>query len=693
MKRYAGTLLTAVLFLYSNAYAATLYRDTVACTNTYSIANRTCTGSDGSSYTTNATAIAAMVAGDTILVRAGTYDDRISFVNRTGSSGARRTFKAYPGETVTFRSTTTSSYGLLLSSSTYITIQDLTIDGVNSITPQSNRIEGDSTNEILIENVVFKNWIDGNGLYIDSGSNITLRRTTYQDNGDYTTCADGKRQYGLYVHDGTNVVIENSVFIGNASAGIHLYPGPFTGVTVRRNDIHGNSRCSQVVIGGMIVAADSSGGNITGVKIYENIIYSNPGNTSQGNGGGIRLYASGGRTQVGTEIYRNTIYNNLNNTGDAYGINVQAGPSGTIIKNNHVVANGSGQILNAGTGTVQSGNRTTGTLTDCTVSTTNFTQKAGSACAGAGVADGLPVNSSVPDIGAFQTFGFAFCEVPVSAPNTIQVTFTSNVGGLGDVLTTFTARANTVNNPLSGSASKIGDTIISLPVSSGYLPGDSADISWSSGGLTDAIGIGGTLHQPFLQTLTNQSCTNNSGGAGTHVFTLETYEFHGVHGPEATTDIRGAENVANYEVVRGGAFRVRVAVKCSVSDCPPTGFYPYYSTDGVNYIIIPNVFDSGNIGFCGSYYTNIGVEDRTITTNQLSTAGTFVPGGVLLYAVAIPTISGLNVGYKTELEYCIALDDDATGVLYIQLRQQNGGSVAASVTPKITVINPMGSGF
>lgn len=672
--------------------AATLYRDTVACTGNYSVANRNCTGSDGSSYTSNANAIAAMVAGDTILVRAGTYDDRVSFVNRTGSSGARRTFKAYPGEAVVFRSTTTSSYGLLISSSTYITIQDLTIDGINSTSSLSNRIEGSTTTEIVFEGVTFKNWIDGNGIYVTAASNVIFRRSNFLDNGDYTTCTTGQLQYGIYVHDGTNITVEKSVISGNANGGVHLFPGPLTGVSFLNNVVTNNSRCSASAIGGLIVAADSTGGNISGVKIHGNLIYGNPSVGTLGNGGGVRAYASGGRTVTGIELLRNTIYNNQANAGTAYGINIQSGPSGTIIGNNHIVANESGQILDAGTGTVQFGNRTTGAITDCTVSTTDFAQKAGSLCIDAGVSDGLPSNG-LPDIGAFQTFTFASCQVPNGAAGTIQITFTSNVNLLGSTLTTFTARRNGSNNALTGAATKIGDTIVSIPVTTTYVGGDTVDWSWASGGFTDNAQIGGTLNQPFLP-VTNQSCTNNAGGAPTHVLTQKMFQYRGVYGPENTTDIRGAENRSTYTAIRSGGTRLRIAVQDSVSNAPAVAFFLHYAKDGGSYSQLTDTFGSDHVAFCGDRYSNMGVENRTTTTNQLSLSGTFVPGAVILTSNAIPTVTGLNVGYKVESEYCVAWDALASGVYTFRLYNQDGTAIAydAGATPSVTV-GPLQANF
>lgn len=64
-----------LLLVATAGWGATLYIDGTsgACAGNYSIANRTCTGTDGSSYAAFNTAAAAASAGDTIYWRAGTY--------------------------------------------------------------------------------------------------------------------------------------------------------------------------------------------------------------------------------------------------------------------------------------------------------------------------------------------------------------------------------------------------------------------------------------------------------------------------------------------------------------------------------------------------------------------------------------------------------------------------------------------
>lgn len=321
----------------------------------------------------------------------------------------------------------------------------------------------------------------------------------------------------------------------------------------------------------------------------------------------------------------------------------------------------------------------------------DFSQKSGSLCIDAGANVGLPYNGSAPDIGAFETFTFAACEVPNSTPNTIQITFTSNANLLGSTLTTFTARRNGSNNALTGAASKIGDTIVSLPVTTTYTGGDTADWSWASGGFTDNARVGGTLNQPFLP-ITNQSCTNNAGGAPTYSLTQAAFQYRGVYGSETTTDIRGADNLSSYDVVVNGGLRVRTAITNAVSNAPSVGLVLWYAKNGGAYAAVPDSFGADGIAMCGTRYPNIGVTSGAPTTNQMATSGTFVPGAVVLRALAIPTITGLDVGYKTELEHCVTWDETASGSYTFRLYEQSGAALGAyAQTPSVVLVPPRSS--
>lgn len=398
--------------------------------------------------------------------------------------------------------------------------------------------------------------------------------------------------------------------------------------------------------------------------------------------------------------YYNNVCDGFGNGASNYFMLIRSGANNNILKNN--VCAGTCTISNSGTGTDCGGtcSTTNPTITMAThfrdPANGDYTLKAGSSQIDAGLDAGFPYNGSGRDRGAHETFVFASCEVPSDATSTVRVTFTNNahpplLPATG--ATTFTVRKNGSSNAVSGSVDRSGDGIYVIPVTNSYAGGDTVDISLSTNNITDSALIGGDANQPYVGTLTNQSCTNNAAGAPAHTFTQAAFELHDWLGDEDAPVILPygfastgeAENFANYKVRKGGKIRLRFSIVCGGANCPPTAFNLYRSTGGAYSPLTDSFGVSGGFKFCGEVVgapTNGGP-----TTNQLSTAGTFVAGGVMYTASAVPTISGLNTGYKTELEYCVDVRDTAsTGNVDFRVYQQDGTALNAhTVTPRIVI--------
>lgn len=541
----------------------------------------------------------------------------------------------------------------------------------------------------------------GIGVY---ASNVTVRRNHVR-NIARTLCSNSSfGNAGVFINNGlSNILVEKNLIhtigrlrngesgcvttISQHDHGIYITWG--TDITVRYNVVYDTNR-------GYAMNIYSTSSSVhTRYKIYNNTF---AGRSPTG--------APSGHIIIGGIWTNSEIKNNIFYQPDADLIiqrfNLSASSSGNVISYNRTNLNLPGTDFLFGTSTptgFTSSNNTENvalglanascTQADGGCENADFTLAAGSVAIDAGTNVSLPYNGSAPDVGAFETLVFASCEVPFGAANTIELTFTSNAHLLGDTLTTFTARRNGSNNALTGAATKIGDTIVSLPVTTTYVGGDTVDISWASGGFGDHILIGGLLNQPFLP-VTNQSCTNNAGGAPTFTFTQAAYRFHGLYGLQAAPDWRGAENVATFSVQKGGAFRLRLAIVCGVAACDPTGFYLRYATGG-GYTLIPDTFAAGNIALCGGTYSGSTIpSDGTVTISLLSTAGTFVPGAIIFTAAAVPTLTLAN-GNKSELEYCIRFDTDATGTYTFRLYKQSGDPLDAhTVTPSVTVTDYQG---
>ncbi len=664
-------------------WAATYYMGTSG-----SDANSCATAQNsGTRKRTFASASTCLSPGDTLIVGDGTYTEimNISVSLNAGTSSNRITIQAENRRQATFAPGGASTRALTLLRS-YYTVEGFVFNCTSTASGDntacfSNNVTSGINNVWLIDNEFYNS--QGGGGYAGGGSSgWIIEYNTIHDNGWAT---DYHQSNGLYFPSLVNSIIRRNEFYHNECVAIRFGNSSTTGGDstdniAEYNYIHDNGDgfggvedCTSE--GAAILLAGSR--NVARYNLIKNQWRY-----------GLLFYSFSPHVETDNSAYNNTVYN-----ASFYCIDTRTNVFNSTAKNNHLAACGLGATRDTGTGTVYSNNRTTGTITDCTVSTSDFTQKAGSSCIDAGVDVGLSYNGSAPDIGAFETFVFSSCEVPNSAASTIQITFTSNTNVLGSTLTTFTARRNGSNNALTGAATKIGDNIVSLPLTTTYVGGDTADISWASGGLTDSALIGGSLNQPYVQTLTNQSCTNNSGSAPTFTLTQVTHEYHGVYGLEASPDIRSAEGVSTYSVIAGGAFRIRYAITCGGANCDSTGFYVYYATGG-GYAAVPDTFGAGNVAFCGSTFVDPLIPSNgSSTTNQLSTGGTFVPGGIVFSANAIPTISGLNNGYKTELEYCIRFDTDASGTYTFRLYNQTGSALDTyTITPSVVIASPQSSG-
>lgn len=446
----------------------------------------------------------------------------------------------------------------------------------------------------------------------------------------------------------------------------------------------------------------SSGGG--GHQIYNNVCR-NSGEDA--NFRGININPQLGKTTLtGITIYNNTIYDVKH--ASAYGIRASANmqtPSGATVKNNIVLPVTGGAISDASgvSALVLVSNRTSGTASAIFTNpgSGDLTLKAGSVAIDAGTACVGSYNGASCDQGAYEVPVFSSCVVNAGATSVVRVTLTNNRHppmNPASTVTGVTFRKNTVSNPVV-SVLRVGDNIYDFTLTNAYIGSDTPDMSASSTNWTDSALIGNTSNQPFVTTLTNQSCTNNAGGAPAHTFTQARYELHDWRGLEASPTMLphgyastgAAENFANYKVVAGGKIRVRFALTCGGANCPDSAFYPYVSTGG-GYARILDDFSVHNIKMCGTPDGTDQPSNGSASTNQLSTAGTFAAGGVVFTSNAVPTITGLNNGYKTEIEYCFALNTTASGNFDIRMYLEDGTALNTyTVTPRL-VAEPAAAG-
>ena len=670
---------------------------------TYYVATTGSDSADGSSGTPwrnpQKCATPPVAAGDTCLVRDGTYSVNgpqvilisSSQSSASGTAASPITIKADNDHGAKLVQPTRPGGGAAVAiyvSRPYYIIEGFEIDGTGVTYDTSSTISHAGIGVYASNVTVRRNHIHhiartqcsdsvfGNsGVFVNTGvSNITIESNWIHTIGRLRNGESGctttiwQNDHGIYVTWGTDITIQRNVIydtnrgyclnIYSTSTSVHtrykIYNNTFAGHAVSGSP----TPSGQIIIGGVWV-----NGAITNNLFYEptaELIIQR-----------FSLSAS----SSGNVVSHNRTNVNVAGTDFMFGAST---PAGFTSSNN--TENSSLGFTNVAC-----------TQSDGGCESEDFTLTSSSNAIGNGMNVGLPCNAGC-DQGAFQTFNFASCEVPNGAANTIRATFTSNANLLGSTLTTFTARLNASNNALTGTASKLGDTIVSLPLTTTYVGGDTADLSWNSGGLSDNARIGGTLNQPFVQILTNQSCTNNASGALMYALDVAAFRYRGMYNAENGTDWRGAENLANINVVQNGALRVRMAVKDSVLNAPPFGLLLYYKKNGGTATVMPASYGGDGVAMCESAYQDIGVTHGEATTNQLSTSGTFIPNAVILQASAIPTVTGLNVGYKTEPEYCVRWESGATGVFTLLLYEQNGTPVGATAVPTITLVPPQANG-
>jgi hypothetical protein len=318
---------------------------------------------------TLASAVGCMAAGDTLLIRAGTYNESIITTTLTsGSASAYYTFQNYNGEVVTI---TQNNGGMTNSAAkSYYIFDGLVFDG--QVT-SDNAVCGahwsiiSGSHDIIIRNSEIMRW-GCHGLYIEA-DNITISNTTIHDQRGANV--SGFRHYGMYIHNGSNIVVEDSWIHDNPGGGMQMYPGPINNLIIRRNKLYQNNRYTTSENAAVHLLEDN-GQQISNVSITQNEIFNN-GLVTGVTSSGIEIWPG----ITGVTIYHNTIYGNK-----TWGINALNG-TGSLIKNNIVVANG--DQISAASGTTFN-NIVTGNPTDLMTNPANadFTLKAGSAAINAG---------------------------------------------------------------------------------------------------------------------------------------------------------------------------------------------------------------------------------------------------------------------------------------------------------------------
>jgi parallel beta-helix repeat protein len=301
---------------------------------------------------TIAAGVACLNAGDTLLVRGGTYTESLLDNVPSGTSWSSVVrIAASPGESVWMRPTS-GDYVLYLSQNQqYIEFDGINMDARNNARGAPVKIEGWSggnPHHIRIRNAELISGSDGIPNQGTDGGPIGIIATaavpgiiggnefinlTMHGGGD-----PGDFSYSFYIQSSNNL-IEGCDISDTSGAGIQIYNGygqTVYNTIIRNNVIHDIWRSPDTRVWGIIAASG------VGTKIYNNVLY-NIGGTS---GGAIYVF-----TGTATEVYNNTVYNTT--TG---GVVIDTGVTNSVVTNNIAYQSGTGDYLNYGTGTTASNN-------------------------------------------------------------------------------------------------------------------------------------------------------------------------------------------------------------------------------------------------------------------------------------------------------------------------------------------------
>jgi parallel beta-helix repeat protein len=298
-----GAVLVVGMLSGGTAYASASY----TVDNTNPACSDTGPGTAAQPFCTIAAAAKKAVAGDAVLVNAGTYAGTSVNPTNSGAAGSPITFTANPGVTISG-----GTRAFALSNRSFITISGFTITGTSSY-----------------------------GISVSGGSNITIASNTESYAGTPITSP----AMGIYLNNLNGGLVQGNTTHDNSAHGIYL-TGSTTGVTVAGNTSFHNAYQYQRNANGIddIAPGNSIIGNVTyanedtGINIYtggnnalvaDNVTYDN------GDHGIDDFDVTGGR------IIGNTVYYNCTD-----GINVEGTSGNYDIENNVSVNNATGAVIN-----------------------------------------------------------------------------------------------------------------------------------------------------------------------------------------------------------------------------------------------------------------------------------------------------------------------------------------------------------
>ena len=174
-------------------------------------------------------------AGQTGCVRAGTYNEDVTF-SHGGSAGSPITLTSYPGDA----HATIIGRMWVPSGSDYVTVSDFNLDGVNSEDLPSPTVD-DTGASFLNNDITNHHTAICFDLGDDTGQYGTAHDTLIQDNRIHHcgVMPAKNHDHGIYVEEAVDTQILGNVIYDNADRGVQLYPDS-QGTVIKGNVIDSN---------------------------------------------------------------------------------------------------------------------------------------------------------------------------------------------------------------------------------------------------------------------------------------------------------------------------------------------------------------------------------------------------------------------------------------------------------------------
>ncbi len=267
-------------------------------------------------------AIETMAGGDTVLLRAGTYREVISYPPN-GSESAYTTFKNYNGEQVIIQpATKPGAYAVYIWGRSYIRLQGLILDGSDMTYNVTDPTKGPGAGLIEL----------GDHIVIDSCELRNLGWTNAMIGGSYCTFTNNYFHdistdprvgnwpgYAWYVGSGHDNLFAHNIVRHIGGWGIHNY---HSGANDCRNNTYSSNVFADCGFAGTrpegAIILSCGGGNVA----VNNIIYGCGAD-------GIWLGCGSGSAGTGDSVYNNTVYDNCKRGGRG-GITIGADGCATV---------------------------------------------------------------------------------------------------------------------------------------------------------------------------------------------------------------------------------------------------------------------------------------------------------------------------------------------------------------------------